>query len=79
MNDDDSIEIAGEGGIAAVAKALDNHPTAVAVQEQACCTLYMVAGNDDSRMEIAREGGIAAIVKALDKHPTAVAVQVIAC
>ena len=65
MNDDNhsviasnESEIARQGGIAAVVKALDNHPTSIAMKEHAY----------DNRMEIAREGGIAVLVKALSSR-----------
>ena len=69
------VEIAKQGGIDAIIKALGNHPDHAGVQEYGCGALMILAANDANRVEIAKQGGIDAIIKALGNHPDHAEVQ----
>ena len=69
------VQIAKQGGIDAIIKALGNHPDHAEVQATGFGALAMLAANDDNRVEIAKQGGIDAIIKALGNHPDHAGVQ----
>ena len=69
------VEIAKQGGIDAIIKALGNHPDHAEVQRRGCGALGSLAVNDDNKVEIAKQGGIDAIIKALGNHPDHAGVQ----
>ena len=79
INDDNKVEIAKQGGIDAIIKALGMHPDHAGVQQQGCGALWTLAYNDDNKVEIAKQGGIDAIIKALDNHPDLAGVQQNGC
>jgi hypothetical protein len=61
-NDANRVEIAKQGGIAGLVKALVQHPDNAGVQEQGCLALLSLACNDANRVEICKEVGICAVV-----------------
>ena len=56
MNDNNEVEIAKQGGITAVLKALHNHPTADEVKIQDCATLNNPAANAETRWRLQSRG-----------------------
>ena len=51
------VEIAKQGGIDAIIKALGNHPDHAGVQEYGCGVLGRLAANDANKLEIIQKGG----------------------
>ena len=70
------MEIAKQGGIDAIIKAMGNHPDHAGLQAQGCGALWSLAANNDAnQVEIAKQGGIDAINKAMGNHPDHAEVQ----
>ena len=68
-NADNQVEIARQGGIAAVLKALDNHPTAPAVQEHACWALLNIGWADGAlQRRIKQAGAVERVRLAMSAH-----------
>ena len=51
------VEIAKQGGIDAIIKALGNHPDHAGVQQQGSSALVSLAVNDVNKVEIMKKGG----------------------
>ena len=58
------------GGVKAVTKAIQRHPSHATLLKCACGALwYLGVGNNDNRRRIAQAGGVEAVVKAMNDHP----------
>ena len=57
------------GGVEAITKAMERHPTSVVLLKYACNALTDLSdGNDDNRRRVVQAGGVEAVVKAMKKH-----------
>jgi len=60
-------------------RALEGHPTSVAVQEYGCRALLSLSVNDENKVAIAKVRGIQAVVRGMARHQASAAVQDSGC
>ncbi|CAB9528750.1 ARM [Seminavis robusta] len=71
--------IARLGGVMAIVRAMQMHPTNVAIQVNACEALEHLSVDPDTQAATTEVGGMAAIVQAMQRHPDNQQVQTAAC